>query len=255
MRALQNKALRHRKLDIHFSIHKVYIFLLVTKDFNKIKKVQNEKRVQHMTISKVYILADSFSRVFGFYANSNVFHSIWHNFLFPFWPFLFPNMSTPLCSHIQVEDFLTMGICCQDNPSENDINQGTLAVFNLDSSVLNDDLRQIFGVYGDIKEVRLLTLQLHASLSNSFGLPSALLTLISHGQIGDTPHKYNYKFIEFYDVRDAEDALNALNRSDVAGRRIKVEPSRHGGARHWYCLTTLVLSLFLFLGLHLKKIL
>ena len=28
-------------------------------------------------------------------------------------------------------------------------------VFNLDSSVSNDELRQIFGVYGEIKEVRL----------------------------------------------------------------------------------------------------
>lgn len=28
-------------------------------------------------------------------------------------------------------------------------------VFNLDSSVSNEELRQIFGVYGEIKEVRL----------------------------------------------------------------------------------------------------
>lgn len=41
----------------------------------------------------------------------------------------------------------------QDNPSEKDINQGTLVVFNLDPSVSNDDLRQIFGVYGEVKEV------------------------------------------------------------------------------------------------------
>jgi len=43
----------------------------------------------------------------------------------------------------------------QDNPSEKDINQGTLVVFNLDSSVSNDDLREIFGVYGEIKEASL----------------------------------------------------------------------------------------------------
>jgi hypothetical protein len=41
----------------------------------------------------------------------------------------------------------------QDNPSEKDMNQGTLVVFNLDSSVTIDELRQIFGVYGEIKEV------------------------------------------------------------------------------------------------------
>jgi len=33
------------------------------------------------------------------------------------------------------------------------MNQGTLVVFNLDSSVTIDELRQIFGVYGEIKEV------------------------------------------------------------------------------------------------------
>lgn len=42
----------------------------------------------------------------------------------------------------------------QDNPSDKDMNQGTLVVFNLDPSVSNDDLRQIFGAYGEIKEVR-----------------------------------------------------------------------------------------------------
>ncbi|KAF8390746.1 hypothetical protein HHK36_025273 [Tetracentron sinense] len=89
----------------------------------------------------------------------------------------------------------------KDNPSEKDINQGTLVVFNLDSSVLNDDLHQIFGVYGEIKEIR------------------------------ETPHKRHHKFIEFYDVRAAESALRALNRSDIAGKRIKLEPSRPGGAR------------------------
>ena len=41
----------------------------------------------------------------------------------------------------------------QDNPSDKDINQGTLVVFNLDPSVSNDDLRQIFGAYGEVKEV------------------------------------------------------------------------------------------------------
>ncbi|XP_064942689.1 protein MEI2-like 4 isoform X4 [Musa acuminata AAA Group] len=89
----------------------------------------------------------------------------------------------------------------KDNPSEKDINQGTLVVFNLDLSVSNDDLRQIFGPYGEIKEIR------------------------------ETPHRRHHKFIEFYDVRAAEAALRALNRSDIAGKKIKLEPSRPGGAR------------------------
>ncbi|KAF8378071.1 hypothetical protein HHK36_029406 [Tetracentron sinense] len=92
----------------------------------------------------------------------------------------------------------------KDNPSEKDINQGTLVVFNLDSSVSNDNIRQIFGAYGEIKEIR------------------------------ETPHKRHHKFIEFYDVRAAEAALRALNRRDIAGKRIKLEPSRPGGSRRWY---------------------
>ncbi|XP_050375448.1 protein MEI2-like 4 isoform X2 [Argentina anserina] len=89
----------------------------------------------------------------------------------------------------------------KDNPSEKDINQGTLVVFNLDSSVSNDELRELFGVYGEIKEIR------------------------------ETPNRIHHKFIEFYDVRAADSALNSLNRSDIAGKRIKLEPSRPGGAK------------------------
>ncbi|KAM5568358.1 hypothetical protein ABKV19_016099 [Rosa sericea] len=89
----------------------------------------------------------------------------------------------------------------KDNPSEKDVNQGTLVVFNLDSSVSNDELRELFGVYGEIKEIR------------------------------ETPNRSHHKFIEFYDVRAAESALNAMNKSDIAGKRIKLEPSRPGGAK------------------------
>ncbi|KAK6922472.1 Mei2-like, C-terminal RNA recognition motif, partial [Dillenia turbinata] len=89
----------------------------------------------------------------------------------------------------------------KDNPSDKDIHQGTLVVFNLDSSVSNDELLQIFGVYGEIKEIR------------------------------ETPHRSHQKFIEFYDVRAAEAAVRALNKSDIAGKRIKLEPSCPGGTR------------------------
>ena len=44
----------------------------------------------------------------------------------------------------------------QNNPSEKDINQGTLVAFNLDPSIPNEDLHQIFGVYGEVKEVIVL---------------------------------------------------------------------------------------------------
>ncbi|KAG2702860.1 hypothetical protein I3760_06G110300 [Carya illinoinensis] len=89
----------------------------------------------------------------------------------------------------------------KDNPCEKDISQGTLVVFNLDSSVSNDELHQIFGAYGEIKEIR------------------------------ETPQRSLHKFIEFFDVRAAEAALHALNKSDIAGRQIKLEPSHPRGSR------------------------
>ncbi|KAI3744073.1 hypothetical protein L1987_57145 [Smallanthus sonchifolius] len=89
----------------------------------------------------------------------------------------------------------------KDNPCDKDVNQGTLVIFNLDPSVSRDDLLQIFGAYGEVKEIR------------------------------ETPYKRHHKFIEYYDVRAAEAALRALNRSDIAGKRIKLEHSRPGGTR------------------------
>ncbi|WOL09345.1 protein MEI2-like 2 isoform X2 [Canna indica] len=89
----------------------------------------------------------------------------------------------------------------KENPSDKDMNQGTLVIFNLDPSVSTDDLLHIFGAYGEVKEIR------------------------------ETPNKRHHKFIEFYDVRAAEAALQSLNKCDIAGKRIKLEPSRPGGAR------------------------
>ncbi|KAG0455801.1 hypothetical protein HPP92_023589 [Vanilla planifolia] len=102
----------------------------------------------------------------------------------------------------------------KENPTDKDLNQGTLVIFNLDPSVSNDDLQQIFGAFGEVKEIR------------------------------ETPHKRHHKFIEFYDIRAAEAALRALNKSDIAGKRIKLEPSRPGGARR---------SLIQQMGLELEK--
>jgi RNA recognition motif-containing protein len=50
-------------------------------------------------------------------------------------------------------------------------------------------------------------------------------------QIRETPNKKHHKFIEFYDVRASEAALRSLNKSEIAGKRIKLEPSRPGGTR------------------------
>lgn len=89
----------------------------------------------------------------------------------------------------------------KDNPSAKEINQGTLVVFNLDSSVSNDELHHIFGVYGEIKEIR------------------------------ETPQKIHQKYIEFYDTRAAEAALRELNSRYIAGKQIKLEPSHLRGLR------------------------
>ncbi|XP_038683771.1 protein MEI2-like 1 isoform X2 [Tripterygium wilfordii] len=82
----------------------------------------------------------------------------------------------------------------KDTPSEKNVNQGVLVVSNLDSSVSDDQLLQIFGVYGDIKEIR------------------------------ETPHRFHDKFIEYYDIRAVGAAFNSLNGSDIAGKQIKLEP-------------------------------
>ncbi|AQK79800.1 Protein MEI2-like 5 [Zea mays] len=41
----------------------------------------------------------------------------------------------------------------KENPSDKDLNQGTLVIFNLDPSVSNEEVRQIFGAYGEVKEL------------------------------------------------------------------------------------------------------
>ncbi|KAF5743649.1 hypothetical protein HS088_TW08G00234 [Tripterygium wilfordii] len=86
----------------------------------------------------------------------------------------------------------------KDTPSVKNVNQGVLVVSNLDSSVSDDQLHQIFGIYGDVKEIRV------------------------------TPHGFHDKFIEYYDIRAVGAAFNALNGRDIAGKQIKLEPSNTG---------------------------
>eukprot|EP00256_Glycine_max_P035420 XP_006581837.1 protein MEI2-like 1 isoform X2 [Glycine max] len=80
------------------------------------------------------------------------------------------------------------------NAPEKDIGHGTLMISDLDSSVLNDELKQIFGFYGEIREIY------------------------------EYPQLNHVKFIEFYDVRAAEASLRALNGICFAGKHIKLEP-------------------------------
>ncbi|KAK3144904.1 hypothetical protein QOZ80_4AG0319510 [Eleusine coracana subsp. coracana] len=88
---------------------------------------------------------------------------------------------------------------CYSSPKgytfEKEINKGTLVLFNLDPSVTNDDLHRIFGSYGEIKEIA---------------------------------REDHHKFIVFYDVRAAEAARHALNRSDISGKITKMERSYSG---------------------------
>lgn len=92
----------------------------------------------------------------------------------------------------------------KDNSLEQDINNDTLIIFNLDSSVSNEDIRQIFGSYGEIKE------------------------------IFHDPRNQNQRAIEFYDVRAAEAAFYALNMREIAGKRIKIELGCPDA--EWQCL-------------------
>ncbi|RWW62494.1 hypothetical protein BHE74_00030375 [Ensete ventricosum] len=95
----------------------------------------------------------------------------------------------------------------------------TLFVRNINSNVEDSELRSLFEV-----SVCYQSPEANAKVSVFHCLK----------QIRETPHKRHHKFIEFYDVRAAEAALRSLNKSDIAGKRIKLEPSRPGGARRKY---------------------
>ena len=80
------------------------------------------------------------------------------------------------------------------NVSEKDIGHGTLMISGLDPSVSKDELKHIFGLYGEIKEIY------------------------------EYPEMNHIKHIEFYDVRGAEASLRSLNGICIAGKHIKLEP-------------------------------
>ncbi|CAK9316518.1 unnamed protein product [Citrullus colocynthis] len=78
-------------------------------------------------------------------------------------------------------------------------NQGTIVVFNLDSTVSTSCLREIFEAFGPVKELR------------------------------ETPLKKQQRFVEFFDVRDAGNALKEMNGKEINGKPVVIEFSRAGG--------------------------
>jgi len=87
----------------------------------------------------------------------------------------------------------------KDNPSEEEQNNGTLFVRNLDASVTDEDIISKFQKYGQIREVR------------------------------NTPGKRGHRFVEFYDTRDAKNAMDHENNTLLHGNIITIELSRPGG--------------------------
>ncbi|CAI9756336.1 unnamed protein product [Fraxinus pennsylvanica] len=78
-------------------------------------------------------------------------------------------------------------------------NQGTIVLFNLDPQVSPTNLREIFEVFGPVKELR------------------------------ETPNKKNQRFVEFYDVRDAAKAVAGMDGEEIYGKQIVIEFSQPGG--------------------------
>jgi hypothetical protein len=79
--------------------------------------------------------------------------------------------------------------------------QGTLVVFNLDPHLSNDDLMRLFSQFGPVREIR------------------------------NTPNKNHQRFIEYFDARHADAAMTELNKKEICGRKLKIEPSHPGGSR------------------------
>ncbi|XP_024530198.1 protein terminal ear1 [Selaginella moellendorffii] len=85
-------------------------------------------------------------------------------------------------------------------------NQGTLVVFYLRMNITHAELASIFKQYGDVREIR------------------------------EAPSRRS-RFVEFYDIRDAARAKEALDGLEVLGRRIKIEFSRPCQPRNAYNTT------------------
>jgi RNA recognition motif-containing protein len=80
-------------------------------------------------------------------------------------------------------------------------NNGTIVIFHLPTGITTAQIESSFGSFGEIRQVR------------------------------GTPTKPNQKFIEYWDIRDAQKALDALNGQYVMGSRVSIEFSLPGGFR------------------------
>ena len=80
-------------------------------------------------------------------------------------------------------------------------NNGTIVIFHLPPHVNNDYIFTIFSQYGEIKQIR------------------------------GTPSKTSQRFVEFWDIRSSENALNSMNGKFLMGARVSIEFSLPGGFR------------------------
>ena len=80
-------------------------------------------------------------------------------------------------------------------------NNGTIVVFHLPQNITNPHIASVFGQFGEIKQIR------------------------------GTPTKPTQRFIEYWDTRASEAALNGLNTKYIMGSRISIEFSLPGGFR------------------------
>jgi RNA recognition motif-containing protein len=80
-------------------------------------------------------------------------------------------------------------------------NNGTIVVFHLPQGVSSSDIEATFGQFGEIRQIR------------------------------GTPTKPTQRFIEFWDIRAAERALNGFSGKYLLGSRVSIEFSLPGGFR------------------------
>jgi RNA recognition motif-containing protein len=80
-------------------------------------------------------------------------------------------------------------------------NNGTIVVFHLPQGISPSDIEEAFGQFGEIRQIR------------------------------GTPTKPTQRFIEFWDIRAAERALNGLSGKYLMGSRVSIEFSLPGGFR------------------------
>ncbi|KAH0795643.1 RNA-binding protein [Histomonas meleagridis] len=80
-------------------------------------------------------------------------------------------------------------------------NNGTIVVFNLPSGINDQHIESSFSQFGEIRQIR------------------------------GTPTKPSQRFIEYFDTRSSEAALNGLNGKYVMGSRVSIEFSLPGGFR------------------------